>query len=86
MLTDRTFQLVVERLLNIAGEALRQTERSDPTHADRIPYIRDIVGMRNRLIHGYENISYGLLWDIVEGFVPSLEANMNDLLREAQSD
>lgn len=83
MLTDRMLQLVVERLLEIAGEALRQAERSDPAVAERIPDIRDIVGTRNRLIHGYDNVNYNVLWDIVVDFVPSLEEQVDNLLREA---
>lgn len=50
---------------------------------DRISDIRDIVGMRNRLIHGYDNVNYDMLWDIVVNFVPSLEKQADDLLRKA---
>lgn len=83
MLTDRTFQLVVERLLEIVGEGLRQAEHSDPAIMEHIPDIRDIIGTRNRPIHGYDDINDNLLWDIVDGSIPSLEAQVVGLLREA---
>lgn len=81
--TDRAFQLLVERLLEIAGEALRHAERLDPSISGQIRDPRNIVGTRNRLIHGYDDIDYRLLWDIVEVYVPSLTSNLDMILNES---
>ncbi len=58
--SDRTLQLVVQRLIEIIGEALRQAEHTDPAIEERIDRIRDIVGTRNRLIpNPDEALRYG---------------------------
>lgn len=77
---DRTLQLVVQRLLEIVGEALRRAELSDHELIEQIPDVRDIVGTRNRLIHGYDDVNYSLIWDVVEIYVPSLEQTVESLL------
>jgi uncharacterized protein with HEPN domain len=81
--SDRTFQLVVERWLEIAVEALRQAERSNPAIIERLSGVRNIVGTRNRLIHGYDDINYSLVRDIVDIHAPALKTEINALLREA---
>lgn len=43
----------VERQLLTVGEALNQMSRLDPALAARIPEIRNIIGFRNILVHGY---------------------------------
>ena len=59
MYSDREFQLVIERLLEIVGEALRQAERSDPSIVKRIPDTRDYRWDKNRLIHANDDVNYG---------------------------
>lgn len=46
-----------------------------------IPDLRDIVDTRNRVIHGYDDINYLLLWDIVQDDIPSLKMTVDALLR-----
>ena len=62
---DRGLQLIVERELEIIGEALARLCREHPTVADQIPDIRKIVGLRNVLAHGYDILEHEILWDIV---------------------
>jgi uncharacterized protein with HEPN domain len=49
-LQDGMMRDAVERRLGIIGEALNRAEQLDPDVSQRIPDIRPIVGMRNRLI------------------------------------
>jgi uncharacterized protein with HEPN domain len=42
-LEDRGLQLVVWKLIEIVGEALRQAEIAEPSLSVRIPELRDIV-------------------------------------------
>jgi uncharacterized protein YutE (UPF0331/DUF86 family) len=46
----------VERPFEIIGEALLRLERSDPAVATRISDYRRVIGFRNRLAHGYDDI------------------------------
>lgn len=81
-ITDRTLQIVVAHLTLIIGEAMRRAERSQPSLIEVIPDLRDIVDTRNRVIHGYDDINYLLLWDIVRDDVPPLKATVERLLRD----
>jgi uncharacterized protein with HEPN domain len=77
---DRVLQLAVQKLIEIVGEALRQAEASDREAVQAIPELRVVVNTRNRLIHGYDTVDYGALWDIVQRHVPQLEVRLHALL------
>jgi len=69
--SDRVFFLALLKLVEIVGEAA--TRVSDATQATHhtIPW-REIIGTRNRLIHGYDAVDYDILWDIVTTDFPAL--------------
>jgi len=62
----------VERQLEIVGEALNKAVVSDASLAYSVPEIPRIVGLRNRLIHGYDAVDDQLVWDISKVKIPSL--------------
>lgn len=79
---NRVMQLALTRLVEILGEAAnRVSEEAQRKYAD-IPWAQ-LVGMRNRLIHGYDVIDYDLLWDTVTADLPPLIAALERILREA---
>lgn len=76
----------VERKLEIIGEALGRAAIDDVTLADSIPEIPRIVGLRNRLIHGYDSVDDQVVWDIVQSRVPVLRhALANHLVAQGYS-
>jgi len=77
--TDRVFHLAMSRLLEIVGEAAGRV--SQPCR-DQYPQIAwpQIVGLRNRLIHGYDQVDCDMLWLIVEKDLPDLIADLQDVL------
>jgi uncharacterized protein with HEPN domain len=70
----------VERRFGIVGGALSRAARLDPTIADRIPELRQIVGLRHRVIHGYDAVDDEIVWDVVQNKLPSLRARLETLL------
>ena len=48
------------RALEVIGEAARRVSAKTQTELDRIPW-REIIGMRHRLIHGYNDIQLELV-------------------------
>jgi uncharacterized protein with HEPN domain len=62
----------VERQLAIIGEAVRHLQRLDPSLA--LNDAKDIVGMRNRLIHSYDNVDDKLVWQVVRLDLAPLES------------
>jgi len=41
-----------------------------------------IIGMRNRLIHGYFVVDYDIVWDIVSKELPDLQKKIKKILEE----
>jgi uncharacterized protein with HEPN domain len=71
---DRVLQLAVERQFEIIGEALARLERIDPGQLTaKIPEYRQIIGFRNLIAHGYDNIDDAALWDFVTNRLPELQ-------------
>lgn len=79
-LSNELVRLAVERLLEIVGEALSVALKIDPSLQDRFPNLRRAVGLRNRIIHGYDDINDAVIWDIVQTNVPPLTGELGVLL------
>jgi len=58
---DEVLQLALVRLLEIVGEAAARVSQETQRRHDQIPWAK-IIGMRNRLVHGYDNIDVEVLW------------------------
>lgn len=80
---DELLKGAVERKFEIIGEALNRISKVDPTTAERIPQFRRIIGFRNILIHGYDDVDCDRVWQIIESDVPPLRAVVLRLLEEA---
>ena len=81
----RWFARRSRRQFEIIGEALSQACRVDPRLPDRVSHCRQIIAFRNRLIHGYATVADEVVWDIVEGYLPTLVREVTGLLgKEAE--
>ncbi len=85
-LRDEMRQAALERKFEILGEALNRAEQSDSELADRLPELRRIIGLRNRIIHGYDAVDEEILWDAVQFKIPLLSEQLSVLLRHAGED
>jgi uncharacterized protein with HEPN domain len=76
---DRQFCLALTHLVQIVGEAAAHVS---PEAQDRWPTIswRGVVGLRNRLIHGYDDVDLDILWAIVQDDLPPLIAELRRIL------
>jgi uncharacterized protein with HEPN domain len=68
---DRMLNLALVRLLEIIGEAAGRIPTEDRESLSQIPW-RGIIGMRNRLIHGYDQVDFDILWNIITRDIPPL--------------
>src|SRR4030042_3723832 len=62
-------QNAVMRQIQIIGEAARSISPEYQSDHLEVPW-RDIVGMRNRLVHEYFRILPRRVWDVVEKHIP----------------
>ena len=69
--SDRQLNLAVVRLLEMVGEAAARLPAEEHDKYPQIPWL-DIVGLRNRLIHGYDAVDFDVLWQIVQQDLPLL--------------
>lgn len=69
---DLKTKRAVERNLAIIGEAMNVLTKQKPEL--KVPSARAIVGMRNRLIHSYDNVDDKIVWEVVRVDLPELEA------------
>ena len=72
----------VERRLEIIGEALNRARLLDPDLVYRIPELHDVVGLRNRLAHGYESTDDRIIWDAIHDRLPALELQVTAMLED----
>ena len=72
---------VVKRQLEIIGEGLHKAEVDDPEVIDLLPELRRIVGMRNRIIHGYDSVDDELLWQTIQHNIPPLRDHLEQILK-----
>lgn len=65
---------VIRRLLVIAEAARRISEATRQT----LPNIswQEINGMRNRLVHEYDDVNLTIVWDVVQFEIPPLIAEL----------
>jgi len=68
---DRQLNLALVRLLEIIGEAAQRVPPEEQSKLPGVPWA-EIIGLRNRLIHGYEAVDFDILWQIVTHDLPAL--------------
>ncbi|OOG70488.1 DUF86 domain-containing protein [Algoriphagus sp. A40] len=67
----------VERDLEIIGEAIKKILHLDPSI--KIKSSKDIIGLRNMIVHAYDSIDPTTLWKIVIMDLPELKKEMEEL-------
>ena len=69
--SNRMLILSVIKDIEIIGEAASRVTSDTKTDYPKIPW-KDIILMRNRLIHGYFDVDISLVWNTVEQDLPEL--------------
>jgi uncharacterized protein with HEPN domain len=79
--TDRKLNLSLVRLLEIIGEAARGIS---PEFRDAYPELpwKKMVGMRDRLIHGYYDVNLDVVWETITEDLPPLIAGLEKAVSE----
>ena len=78
---DRMLCLSLVHLLEIIGEAAVDISSEFREKYPQIPW-RGIVGMRNRLIHGYYDINLNIVWKTVKEDIPPLKTDLEKIIED----
>ncbi len=77
--TDLKTKRAVERELAIIGEAMTQMAKIETID---IQNAKQIIALRNRLVHAYDSINDEMIWGIIQRHLPLLKQEIEELLKE----
>ena len=81
--TDRLLNLALTRLLEIVGEAANRVPEEVQAQYPQLPWLQ-MIGARNRLIHGYDSVDFDILWTIIKNDLPILIVQLEKILASDQ--
>ncbi len=70
----------IERNLEIIGEAINRIITRDAIYIEKISNAKSIIGLRNQVIHAYDNISDENIWSILINHLPRLKIEIENLI------
>lgn len=79
-LADELLRSAIERQMITIGEALRAALSLDSSLASHFPDASQIIAFRNRVVHGYFDISNETVWDVLSNDLPGLIVTIDMLL------
>lgn len=71
---EKTIDAVIKNLETI-GEAAQHIPDDIKARHKQVPW-RGIIGLRNRIVHGYFNIDLEIIWGIVRQELPDLKVQL----------
>ncbi len=77
---NRMLNLSLVRLIEVVGEAANRVSAEGRARCPEIPWPA-IIGMRNRMIHGYDSIDFDILYKTINEDLPSLAAEIEKILQ-----
>lgn len=61
------------------GEIVKEIEEDTMKKYSDIPW-NSIKGMRNRIVHGYENVDLSVLWGTIKESLPELKEKLKEII------
>jgi len=78
-MADKMLRRAIEREFEIIGEAMKRIDKIEPQI--KISSKRQIISMRNRVIHGYDKIDNEIIWGTIVRHLPNLKKEVNKLMK-----
>lgn len=76
---DYRINFAVVRALEIIGEAAKRLPEELRRSYSDIPW-KGMAGMRDRIIHGYDNVDLQIVWDVVRRDIPDIKPKIERIL------
>ena len=77
--TDYRVNFAVVRALEIIGEAAKRLPEDLRQRYPDIPW-KGMAGMRDRIIHGYDDVDLQIVWDVVKRDIPQIKPKIERIL------
>jgi uncharacterized protein with HEPN domain len=74
---NRLLLSAILREFEIIGEAANRVSEKTKKQFPLIPW-KELVGMRNRLIHAYFNVDHDIVWKTVREYLPSFQKQLEE--------
>ena len=78
---DFRINFAVVRALEIVGEATKRLPMDLRQKYPKIPW-KGMAGMRDRIIHGYDNVDLEVVWDVVKQDIPRIKPQIQQILAD----
>jgi uncharacterized protein with HEPN domain len=82
---DYQLNFAVVRALEIIGEATKRLPESIRSQYPEIPW-KDMAGMRDRIIHGYDAVNLRIVWETVKRRIPEIKPRIQQILTDYSSE
>ncbi len=69
--TNHVLAAALERFIEVVGEAASKVSPAARGSLPAVPWF-EIIGMRNRLVHGYASVDHDIVWTVVTSDLPAL--------------
>ena len=81
---EQMLSLALVRLIEIMGEAANNISPSSQARYPQIPW-REIVGMRNRIVHAYFDVDLDIVWRVIKDDLPEFIRWVNQAIQDLES-
>ena len=78
---DFRINFAVVRALEIVGEATKRLPMTLRAQYPNIPW-KQMAGMRDRIIHGYDTVDLEIVWDVVKHDIPKIKPQIQQILND----
>lgn len=79
--SNKMLRRAVEREFEIIGEAMNRIEKINPELL--ITNKKQIINMRNRVIHGYDKIDNEIVWGVIVKYLPVLKMEIKAFIENS---
>ncbi len=76
---NRLLLSAILRELEIIGEAASRISEATKKKHPNLPW-KELVGMRNRLIHAYFDVDHDIIWKTIREYLPSFLQELEEIL------
>jgi uncharacterized protein with HEPN domain len=79
LITDEAMKRAVVKALENIGEAGSKIPHEQRELWNNIQW-RDVIGMRQRLVHDYWGVDYKIVWNVIQHKIPDLQQTLESYL------